>query len=76
VALLAAYSGARASQLFFQIFGVVYALVAVLGFLAGDRPLLGIIANNVPDAWFHLIVAAVSLYFGFARRLVERPAGT
>ena len=40
VALLAAYSGARASQLFFQIFGVIYALVAVLGFLAGDRPLM------------------------------------
>jgi hypothetical protein len=76
VALLAAYSGARASQLFFQIFGVIYALVAVLGFFAGDRPLMGMIANNLADAWFHLIVAAVSLYLGFSRKLVHGPVTT
>jgi Domain of unknown function (DUF4383) len=76
VALLAAYSGARASQLFFQIFGVIYGLVAILGFMVGDRPLMGMIANNIADAWFHLIVAAVSLYLGFSKRLVQRPVTT
>jgi Domain of unknown function (DUF4383) len=74
VALFAAYSGARASQLFFQVFGVIYGLVAILGFMAGDRHILGIIANNLADAWFHLIVAAVSLYLGFAKRPVHRHA--
>jgi Domain of unknown function (DUF4383) len=74
VALFAAYSGVRASQLFFQVFGIIYGLVAILGFMAGDRHILGIIANNLADAWFHVIVAAVSLYLGFAKRPVHRHA--
>jgi hypothetical protein len=71
VALLAAYKGMRASQLFFQVFGIIYGLVAILGFMAGDRHIMGMIANNLADAWFHLIVAAVSLYLGFARKPVH-----
>jgi Domain of unknown function (DUF4383) len=69
VALLAAFKGARMSQLFFQVFGIIYGLVAILGFLAGDRMVLGMIANNLADAWFHLIVALVSLYLGFFRKV-------
>ena len=76
VALFAAFKGIRASQLFFQIFGAIYGLVAILGFMAGDRPILGMIANNHADAWFHLIVSAVSLYLGFARKMVHHPATT
>jgi hypothetical protein len=71
VALLAAYEGMRASQLFFQVFGIIYGLVAILGFMAGDRHIMGMIANNLADAWFHLIVAAVSLYLGFARKALH-----
>jgi hypothetical protein len=62
----------HASQLFFRIFGIVYGLVAILGFLGGDRPVLGVIANNMADAWLHLGIAAVSLFIGFA--LHERPS--
>lgn len=76
VALLAAYQGMKASQLFFQVFGVIYGIVAILGFAAGDRLIMGMIANNLADAWFHLIVAAVSLYLGFARKIVHRHATT
>jgi hypothetical protein len=76
VAFLVAYKGIRASQLFFQIFGIIYGLVAILGFMAGDRHIMGLIANNLADAWFHLIVAAVSLYLGFARKLVHHHATT
>jgi hypothetical protein len=76
VALLAAYTGIRASQLFFQVFGIIYGLVAILGFMAGDRHILGLIANNLADAWFHLTVAAVSLYLGFAQKIVEHRATT
>ena len=53
---------------FFKVFGVVYALVAVLGFFAGDQPLLGIIAHNMADMWLHIAVAAVSLWLGFGVR--------
>jgi hypothetical protein len=76
VALLAAYKGMWTSQLFFQVFGIIYGLVAVFGFVAGDRPIMGMIANNLADAWFHLIVAAASLYLGFSRKLVHRHATT
>ena len=76
LALFAASKGMRASQLFFQIFGVIYGLVAILGFVAGDRHILGMIANNWADAWFHLIVSMVSLYLGFARKFVHHHATT
>jgi hypothetical protein len=66
VAIACGMTSAHASQLFFRIFGVVYGLVAVLGFFMGDQPLLGIIANNRADAWLHTGIAAVSLFLGFA----------
>jgi hypothetical protein len=66
VALWASTAGESASKLFFQVFGAVYGLVALLGFAYGDEPILGLIANNHADAWFHLVVAASSLYLGFA----------
>lgn len=66
IALGAGLTSSSASRLFFQIFGVVYGIVAVLGFAYGNEPILGLMANNIPDAWFHLIVAAASLYLGFA----------
>ena len=50
-ALVAGLTSMNAAQLFFRVFGVIYALVAVLGFMAGDAPILGIISNNVADAW-------------------------
>jgi hypothetical protein len=65
VALICGITSAHASQLFFRIFGIVYGLVAVLGFVMGDQPLLGIISNNRADAWLHTGIAAVSLFLGF-----------
>jgi hypothetical protein len=64
-------TSAHASQLFFRIFGLVYGLVAVLGFFAGDQPLLGIIANNRADAWLHTGIAALSLFLGFGLHEAE-----
>jgi hypothetical protein len=51
---------------FFKIFGVVYGLVAVLGFVVGDGMLLGLISNNTADTWLHVGIAVVSLIIGFA----------
>lgn len=65
-ALIAAGMGIRAAQNYFRIFGIVYALVAVLGFFSGDAPVLGIVANNTADNWLHVGIAAVSLALGFA----------
>ena len=65
VALWAGMTGIGASRLYFKIFGIVYGLVAVLGFVKGDGMLLGLISNNAADTWLHVGIAAVSLIVGF-----------
>lgn len=67
-ALWAGYTSTAASRLYFQVFGVIYALITVLGFFAGDAPLLGIIAHNTADIYLHLLIALVALYLGFVAR--------
>ena len=66
-ALIAGAISVRAARNYFRIFGVIYALVAALGFLTGgEQPLLGILANNPADNWLHLVIAVISLGLGFA----------
>jgi hypothetical protein len=64
VALICGFQSAHASKLYFLIFGIVYGLVALLGFAAGNSPLLGFIANNIADAWLHVGIAIVSIALG------------
>ena len=65
VFLLCGMAGAGPSRMFFKIFGIVYALVAVLGFYYGDNAILGIISNNSADTWLHIVLAVVMLFLGF-----------
>lgn len=65
VFLLCGMAGPGPSRMFFKIFGVVYALVAALGFYYGDQPILGIVSNNTPDIWLHVVLAIVMLFLGF-----------
>jgi Domain of unknown function (DUF4383) len=65
VALWAGLTSTSNSRLYFRVFGVVYALVAVLGFVSGDEPVLGIVANNAANTWLHVLIAVVSLALGF-----------
>jgi len=64
--LFAAMSGAGAARLWFQIFGVIYAIVAVLGFMNPAGPLLEMISNNPPVTYLHVVLAAAMLLIGFA----------
>jgi len=61
-------AGTGPSRTFFRIFGIVYALVAVLGFYSGDQPILGIIANNMANVWLHVVLAVAMLFLGFGVR--------
>ena|SRR5437764_6747802 len=66
VALFCGMSSVAASRMYFKIFGLVYAAVAIMGFLnPGDTMLLGLITNNTADTWLHVAIAAVSLLLGF-----------
>jgi hypothetical protein len=74
VALLCGLSSTGASRLYFRIFGIVYGLVAVLGFIQGDGHLLGMISNNMADTFLHVAIAVTSLALGFAPARPEESA--
>jgi hypothetical protein len=52
------------SRLFFKLFGVIYALVTILGFMMGGS-ILGLFMVNAADNFLHLVIALVALYAGF-----------
>ncbi|HEX4079294.1 MAG TPA: DUF4383 domain-containing protein [Rhizomicrobium sp.] len=65
--LLGAYAsaGTFGPSLALKLVGIVYAILAVLGFITHDGMVFGVIAMNMADNWLHLILAAVLLYAGF-----------
>src|SRR6185295_1698495 len=45
-----------AAKAFFKVFGIVYVILALLGFLGGDgNMVLGMFSSNMADSWLHLI---------------------
>jgi GTP cyclohydrolase III len=66
LALVAVSMGANAMNTFSRIFGVVYGIVAVLGFVSGDN-VLGLIMVNAADNVLHLVLAVIFLYLGFGQ---------
>jgi hypothetical protein len=65
VALTAGMSSVAASRLYFQVFGIVYGLVTVLGFIYGDKDILGLVASNAGDTVLHIIITTSALVLGF-----------
>jgi len=63
--LIASMSGAGAARLWFQLFGIIYAIVAVLGFMTPNGMLLNMISNNQADTWLHVVLAVAMLAIGF-----------
>jgi len=63
------------AKTYFKIFGVVYALVTILGFVGGGD-VLGLIMVNGADNVLHLIIAVVALALGFGgpKATVSQPA--
>jgi len=67
LAALAAAWGMYRSRLYFQVFGIVYALVTVVGFIQGDN-VLGLIMTNTADHVLHLVLAVALLWVGFGMK--------
>jgi hypothetical protein len=65
VFLIASMAGAGAASLWFKIFGLVYAVVAIMGFVVGNGMIFNLISNNTNDTWLHVVLAAVMLIIGF-----------
>lgn len=64
LAVLFAKKGEAGAKTFAKVFGIVYGLVAILGFFQDD--VLGLIPVNGADNILHVILAVVFLYVGFA----------
>jgi hypothetical protein len=60
--LFAASQGIGAMRTWGRLFGAVYLLVAILGFV--DPTLFGLMPVNMPDNILHVGLAAVFLYVG------------
>lgn len=54
----------RGAKSYFKIFGVVYALLAILGFIDGSN-IFNLLIVNGADNVLHLLVAVVALVVGF-----------
>ena len=63
VALAAAGAGESYARLYLIIFGLVYAVVTVVGFMTSD--VLGLFGVNDADNYLHGAIALVSLGVGF-----------
>jgi len=74
VALLSAGS-ASGAKTYFKVFGVVYALVTIIGFLQGQT-VLGLINVNAADNVLHLLIAIVALVLGFGGKSAAAPMMT
>lgn len=72
VALVAGLRSEAASGMFFRLFGLVYALVAIAGLFVGHGTLMGM-AHNSADTVLHLVIAASALYLGFREPVARRP---
>ncbi|MCC5831574.1 MAG: DUF4383 domain-containing protein [Chlamydiales bacterium] len=68
LAFAAGFSRRIILRLYYQIFGILYALLAVLGFIYVEEDILGFLANNNPDTWFHVIIAIACLILGYGSK--------
>lgn len=67
LAIMMAGKGEMSAKTFAKVFGAVYGLVAVLGFLSSDDMVLGLINSNASDNWLHVALAVVFLGVGFSK---------
>lgn len=62
IALLCSFK-THAAKLFFKIFGIIYGLVTVVGFVnSGDLILMHV---NTADNILHLVISVIALWLGF-----------
>ncbi|MDR3623882.1 MAG: DUF4383 domain-containing protein [Chlamydiales bacterium] len=65
IGLWVACTSRSASRIYFKVVGIIYVILAILGFWSGNDPVLGTISNNLPVAWLHLAIGIVALILGF-----------
>jgi hypothetical protein len=72
--ILALMFATSAPRTFFKVFGVVYLLVTIIGFVQGDT-VLGLFVINGADNILHLVISIVALAVGFKKDSSPAPMG-
>jgi hypothetical protein len=67
ILLVVAWKAAEKSALWLKILGVVYLVLAILGFLMVSEGgmLLGLVSTNAADHWLHIVLGIVLVGAGF-----------
>ena len=63
--LIVAFASPASSAATMKVFGIIYLIVALLGFVMSS-PLLGFLTYNSADNWLHLVLGIVITWVGFA----------
>ena len=71
-ALACGFAGEAPSRTFAIVFGLVYGLVAILGF-AGVQTVIDLLHLNDPDNWLHAGIAVLFLAVGLVPRPIKTP---
>jgi hypothetical protein len=58
----------RASQIYFRVVGIIFVILALLGFWHQEQPIFDVISNNLVDAIFHLVIGVIALILGFVTK--------
>jgi len=76
VLLIVAFAAPAKSSAWLTIVGVIYLLLAVLGFLmiSHGGMLLGMVTMNMADHWLHVVLGVVLVVAGMATKGSSRPA--
>lgn len=67
IAALAMAGSNKLAKTYFQVFGVVYTVVTIAGFVQGTT-VLGLIGVNLADNLLHLAISVITLYAGFVMK--------
>jgi general stress protein CsbA len=75
ILLAIAMKAAAQSALWLKILGVVYLILAILGFVMGGDALLGLVHANTADHWLHLVLGIVLVGAGLSLKGKSMPSG-
>src|SRR6266481_6819362 len=64
--LWVAYGSPHNSRKTLKVFGIVYLIIAIIGFFSSSGTVLGLIATSTADNWLALIFALVCLWAGMS----------
>ena len=70
LAAIAALSSPQTEKMYFQVFGIVFLIMALAGFVQGTT-VLGLFGINIASSVFALIAAAGALYLGYGANMAR-----